>query len=168
MTKALTSGIVDISVVFSSLKVTQGGGAPGRVRHDSHASVDLTLLPELSKDPPDTLHESGVEGLVTSVKVDPSSHSLDGRLPLSRVSHDNLPTRRVVLVDTHGHDIFLALDVESLVDLVLDGQTVGVPTEPSLDVETRRGCMSRDNVLCVNKWGDGVPAIARAHLDGTS
>ena len=35
-----------------------------------------------------TLHVGRVQGLVVLLEVDPSTHSLNGLLPLSRVSHD--------------------------------------------------------------------------------
>ena len=99
-------------------------------------TVHLILLPKLAKDPPDTLHERDVERLVVVVKVDPSSDPLHRMSPFSRVSHDNLTAGRVVLVDTHIHDVLLAFDVELFVNLVLDGETVSVPAESTFDVET--------------------------------
>ena len=57
------------------------------------------------------------------------------------------PALVVVVLETELHDVVLAGDVELLIDLVLDGETVGVPSEPSVDVVASRVSMSSDNVL---------------------
>jgi len=147
-----TSWVVDVSVILSSLEITQWSGTGSRVRHDSLTSVDLVLLPKLTKDPPDALHESNVECLVVVVEIDPSPNPLDGMSPFSSISHDNLATGGIVLVNTHVQDILLALDVELFVNLVFDGKTVCVPTETALDVETvGPGVTSHDILLCQTK-----------------
>lgn len=48
-----------------------------KLKGELYASLDLH-----------SLHEGWVEGLVIPLEVDPSSHSLNGLLPLSRVAHD--------------------------------------------------------------------------------
>ena len=117
----LTCRISNIAIVLSSLKVTEWSGTSRRIRHDPQPSVHLSFLPQLAKHPPNTLHKGRLQGLVARLKVDPPSHPFNGMLPLAGVSHDNLSTRCVVLVNTHLHHVGFALDVESFVDLVFDG-----------------------------------------------
>jgi hypothetical protein len=143
----LTSWIIHITVVITGLKVAQRRSATGRVRHDPQTAVDDVLLPKLTKDPPDALHEARVHGLVTVLKVDPSTSLFHNVLPLVGVLQDDGATLGVVLVDTHRHDVGFRCDVELLVDLMLDWETMGVPTETPLDMVTSRVGISRDDVL---------------------
>jgi hypothetical protein len=143
----LTGRISGIPVVLPGLEVTERRRAARGIRHDPQAPVDLVLLPQLAKHPPHRLHESRLEGLVTRLKVDPPTHALDRVLPLASVTHHDLSARGVVLVDTEGHDVGFALDVEGFVNLVLDGKTVRVPSETTLDMVARRVGMAGDNVL---------------------
>jgi len=101
----------------------------------------------LPKHPPNALHKSSVEGLVPGLEVDPPSHPLDRRLPLSSIAHDDLPAGGIVLVNPHGQDVLFALDIEGFVDFMLYRQTVRVPAEAALDVVPGGVSMARDNVL---------------------
>jgi hypothetical protein len=143
----LTSRIKDISVIITSLKVTQRSRASRRIRHHPQSSVDLSLLPQLTKHPPDTLHELGIHGDVTIFKVDPSAHLFNDMLPFPSVLQDNLSAFGIVLVDSHVHDVFLALDVEHLVNLVFDGQAVSIPSESSFNMVSRRIGVTRHHIL---------------------
>jgi hypothetical protein len=145
-----TSRISCISVVITGLKVTQRGSTSHRVGHDLESSVDLVLLPQLAKDPPNRLHKAWLQCLVPSVKVDPSSHSLDSALPFIGVSHDDSPALGIVFLNTDIHDILLALDAELFVDLVLDRETMRIPSESSLDMVTSSVSMSGHDVLYVS------------------
>lgn len=148
-TKALTSWVVDISVILTRLEVTQRSGTRSGVWHDSLTSVHLVLLPKLAKHPPDTLHESDVERFVIVVEIDPSSDPLNSMSPFTSVSHDNLATGGIVLVNSQFHDVLLALDVELFVNLVLDGKTMSVPSETTLDMESiGPGMTSHDILVC--------------------
>lgn len=130
-------------------------------------TVNLSLLVQLLKHPPDTFHECGVQSLVVVVKVDPASHTFDGLSPFAGVSHDNSSALGVVLIDTHCQDIVLTLklhadlakyhyrvdssvsylNAEFLVDFVLNGQTVRVPTETTFNVVTSVVSVTRNNIL---------------------
>jgi hypothetical protein len=68
-------------------------------------------------------------------------------LPFPSVLQDNLSAFGIVLVDPHVHDVFLALDVEHLVNLVFDGQAVGIPSESSFDMMSGRIGVTRHHVL---------------------
>jgi hypothetical protein len=142
-----TSRVLNIFVSLSGLKVGERSGAAGGVRHNLESAVDEVLLPQLSKDPPDRLHKRSVEGLVVVVEVNPPSQALDGTAPFGRVPHHDGAALGVVLVDSHGHDVGLGGDTELLVDLVLDGEAVGIPTEAAFDVEAVRVSEAGDNVL---------------------
>ena len=140
-------GVLNLAVVETGLKVGERGGAGGGIGHYSNTLVDKALLMKSLEDPPDRLHEAEIHGLVAGVKVDPSSHALYGVLPLFLIGHDDSPALCIVLVDAHGHHIFLALNAELLVDLVLNGQTVAVPTESTVDIVTGRVSVSGDDIL---------------------
>lgn len=83
--------------------------ACGRIRHDLLATVDLTLVIQLLKDPPDAFHESRVQCLVVVIKINPSSHTFDCLSPFTRVSHHNRSAFGVVFVDTHFQNVVSSL-----------------------------------------------------------
>lgn len=85
--------------------------------------------------------------LVVIVEVDPAAETLDGMAPFGGVAHDNGSALLVVLVDSDLGDGLLAGDTKLLVDLVLDGQAVGVPAEAALDMEPLHGPIAGDNIL---------------------
>ena len=116
---SLTSRIVDISVILASLKVRKRGKTTSRVRHDSQPPVYQSLLVHLAESPPNRFHEARVEGLIIVVEIDPSAHSLHGRPPFPRISHDDATALSVVFVDPHTHDVLSTGDLESFVNLVL-------------------------------------------------
>lgn len=60
---------------------------------------------------------------------------------------DDCPALVVVVLKTELHDVLLSCNVELLVDLVFDGETVGVPSEASVDVVAGSVGVSGDDVL---------------------
>lgn len=60
---------------------------------------------------------------------------------------DDCPALVVVVLETELHDVLLSCNVELLVDLVFDGETVGVPSEASVDVVAGSVGVSGDDVL---------------------
>lgn len=56
-------------------------------------------------------------------------------LPLRCVSHDNFAAFSIVSLDTHFLNILRPSDVQLLVDLILDRETMRVPTEAAFNVE---------------------------------
>ena len=143
-----------------------------------------------------TLHIGRVQRLVVLVEIDPSTHSLNGLLPFSRVSHNlfenttineeikkknrakvsflslspilplssrtALPARLmsaeeiytydspaliVVVLHSKVDNVLLPGDVEFLIDLMFNGETVSVPSESSVDVVTGSVSVSGDDVL---------------------
>ena len=85
--------------------------------------------------------------LVIVVEIDPPTKTLDGVSPFLTESHDDRPTLGVVLLETQLHDGVPARDAQLLVDLVLDGQTVGIPSKSALDMEALHGPVSRNDIL---------------------
>jgi hypothetical protein len=63
----------------------------------AESSIDLLLVKQLLKHPPNRLHKGCVKGLVVVVKVDPTPDSIDRSLPFRRVSHHNVTTRLIVI-----------------------------------------------------------------------
>lgn len=88
-----------------------------------------------------------VSYLVVVVKVDPTSQTLNGVSPFSGVTHDNRSAFFVVLGNAELHDSSLSGDTQLLLNLVLDGETVSVPTETSFDMISLHGPITRDDVL---------------------
>ena len=104
---------------------------------------------ELAERPPDGLHKGQVQGLVIIVEVNPPAHPLDGRPPLGRVAHHNIPALFVVFVDSHSKHICLSGDLEGFVDFVFHRQAMGIPSKSPGDVESAGMCMSCNDVLDV-------------------
>lgn len=67
--------------------------------------------------------------------------------PLLAEAHDDGAALGIVVFQANLHDGRLSGDAELLVDLVLDGQAVGIPAEATLDVEALHGPVSGDDVL---------------------
>lgn len=94
-------GIQDLLVILLRLEVTQDGVASITVGHDLAAPVDVTLVPQLLEDPPHTLHELQVQRLVIVVKINPTASASNDLTPLTRITHHDAPTLRIVLCNTH-------------------------------------------------------------------
>lgn len=61
--------------------------------------IDKVFGIELSKDPPNRLHEVKVHGLVIILEIDPSTSARDNSLPLRNVSRDDAAALLVVITD---------------------------------------------------------------------
>ena len=156
--------IPNVLVVQTSLEVGQGSTARHTKGHDLVSLVDEILVEELTEDPPNTLHEGRVHGLVVVLEVDPSAEAGDGRLPLLGVPRDDGPARLVVLVDAHLQYLIAVGDVELLVDLVLDGEAVAVPPGPALDVLAGHDGVAGHDVL--DGAGKDVAVMGQAGGEG--
>lgn len=66
--------------------------------------------------------------------TDPSSDASHDHFPLLAVPHDDLPTLGIVFIDAHFHHILRSLDSQLFIDLELNGKTVAIPSEASLNV----------------------------------
>ena len=67
--------------------------------------------------------------------------------PLLTIPHHNGAALGVVLLQPQLHDGGLARDAELLINLMFNGQAVGVPAKTTLNVEALHGPVSRDDVL---------------------
>lgn len=85
--------------------------------------------------------------LIVIVKVNPSAQPINGRSPFRREPHDNLPALRVVILDTKFHHRILSRDTKLLINLMFDGQAVGIPAKSSLDMIPFHGPVSRDDIF---------------------
>ena len=97
---------------------------------------------------PDRLDVGVVEGVVGVVHVHPEAHPLGHALPVADVAHDRLAAAPGELLDPHlALDAGLVEDPELLLDLVLDGQAVGVPARPARAVVAAHGLVAGKHVL---------------------
>ena len=67
--------------------------------------------------------------------------------PFGSISHDDGAALLVVLGNTELHDGSLTRDSQLLVNLVLNWETVGIPAETALNVETLHGPVTGDDIL---------------------
>jgi len=155
---APTGRVVDLLIILPRLEVRERREQPGRVRHNLETTIDEALFKKHFERPPNTLHKTKIERLVIIIKVDPATHALDGSAPLGRVAHDDRAAFRIVLVDTHREHVRARRDSEFLVNLVLDGYTVRVPTKAPRYMETGDVCVACDDVLYVICYGAPNPA----------
>jgi hypothetical protein len=79
--------------------------------------------------------------------TNPSSKSANDLFPIARISHDNFSTFIVVGSDAHFSNIFRSFDVQLLIDLKLDRETVSIPSKSSLDMIALLMSISRDNIF---------------------
>ena len=141
------SRVLHILVVLRGLEVAEWCGQGSAVRHDLEPAVDCVLLEQPLEHPPLRLHEAGVHGLVVVVEVDPATKPVDRVPPLGRISHDDGSALLVVLGDTNFPYGVATRHAELLVNLVLDGHTVGIPAKTALDITSVHGPVSWDDIL---------------------
>ena len=142
--------ILHFLVVEIRLEVGQPGAQCGRDRDDLLPLVDEPLVEELLHHPPHGLHVPGVHRLVVVIEVDPAADARDGLAPLARESLHDRAACVVVAGNAKGVDQLVgvhALGFVLLVDLLLDGEAVTVPSEAATDVAPLHGEVARDNVL---------------------
>mmetsp|Transcript_34929 Transcript_34929/g.100596 ORF Transcript_34929/g.100596 Transcript_34929/m.100596 type:complete len:261 (-) Transcript_34929:130-912(-) len=141
------SRVVNILVVQTSLEVRKRSSTSSRVRHDLETLVNQIFLKKLRKHPPNTLHERGIHRLVVIFKVNPPPQSSDGRFPLFGVASDDSSARLVVFVDTHGKNLITMGDVELLINLILHGKTVAIPSSSAIHMLSCHCSISSHSIL---------------------
>ena len=67
--------------------------------------------------------------------------------PLGRVGHDDGAAEGIVLCDAHLLDGLAGRQLEFLVNLILNGDAVGIPAEAAADVVALHGPVAGDDVL---------------------
>ena len=79
--------------------------------------------------------------------------------PLAGIAHDNSSALLVVGFESDLHDRLFSRDSELLVDLVLDGDAVGVPAKATLNVKPLHGPVARDDIL--DRRGEKVTIMGK-------
>jgi hypothetical protein len=139
--------IVHLLVALPYLAGRERGAALGPPPHDLVPLIEQTFLEELGEGPPHALDVAAVVGDVGLLEVDPEAHALGERLPLRRVAEHRVDALLHEGLDSVGLDRGLAVDVELLLDLDLDGQAVGVPARLPRHVVAAHGLVTREEVL---------------------
>lgn len=140
-------GIRDILVIGTSFEVGEHGVAGGGEGHDLGATVDELLVEDLLEGPPDTLHVVAIHGLVVVLEIDPATEPAHRLLPLLGVAHDDLAAKLVVATHAELFSVDGRLDLVDLVNFKLDGETVAIPAEFTLNVVSLHGGVASDNIL---------------------
>ena len=110
-------------------------------------SIDAILVPELSEDPPDRLHELDVHRLVVIIKVDPASDSSDDRAPIRDITLHHRAALLIELCDPVIDDLSSAREAERILRQGFDRQAMTVPTEAPRDWVPAHVPVARDDVL---------------------
>ena len=140
--------VLDLPVAERDLVRRQGRPDPGVVRDHLVPAVQEALVPDGLQEMPDRLDVVVVEGVVGVVHVHPEAHPFGHALPVADVAHDRLAAAPGELLDPDlALDAGLVEDPELLLDLVLDGQAVGVPARPARAVVAAHGLVAGEQVL---------------------
>mmetsp|Transcript_7325 Transcript_7325/g.10924 ORF Transcript_7325/g.10924 Transcript_7325/m.10924 type:complete len:202 (+) Transcript_7325:2836-3441(+) len=126
--------VPNVLVIQAGLEIRKWSGAGSAERHDLETFVNESFLVQRLKNPPYTFHKFWIHRLVIVVEVDPSAQSRHRLFPLRGVPQNDAPAMFVVLRDAHRQHIVLRLDSQFLVNFVLDGKAVAVPSESSIAI----------------------------------
>ena len=119
----------------------------GRIGLDGISLIEQALVVELLQQPPKGLDILGVVGDVGVLEIDEISHALRQFVPLLGEFHHVLMATVVVLFYRNLFaDIFLG-NVQFLLHVDLNGQSVGVPTGLALHLEALHGLIAVESVL---------------------
>ena len=121
---------------------------PG-VRQHAEPLVDQALVIELLEGPDHGLHVTHVHGLVSAVKINPTSLTSDIFLPLARIPQHRLGAVLVEVSQTHLLDLALVLNTELLLCLQLGRQTMAVPAKDTANLVATHSLVTRNDVLDV-------------------
>ncbi len=143
----MDGGVVDLFVVLLDFEIGEDGGAGVGVGHDATTAINEAAVEELFEDVPHRFHEGQVHGFVVVAEVDPPPKSIDHVFPKAGVTHDDVAALLVILGNAHRKHLLPVSDLELLVNLVLDRQSVTVPSEPSLHVVAGLRGVAADYVL---------------------
>ena len=104
--------------------------------------------------------------LVIVVKIDPAAQALDSGSPLRGVTHDDSAALFIVFVNAkllHGS---FAGDAQLLVDLVLDGEAMGIPTKSALNMVSLHRPVAGNNVF--DRGGEKMAIVRQTRSKGRS
>ena len=140
--------VLDLLVAERYLVRRQGRPNPRIVGDHLVPAVQEPLVPDGLQEVPDRLDVGVVEGVVGVPHVHPETHPLGHALPVADVAHDRLAAPPGELLDPDlALDPRLVEDPELLLDLVLDGQAVGVPSRPARAVVAAHRLVAGEHVL---------------------
>ena len=139
--------VIDLFVVLLHLKVGEDCAAGVGVGHNAAAAIYESTVEELFEDVPHRLHKREVHCFVVVAEIDPSTEAVDHVLPQSRIAHDDVAAFLIVFSDSHGQHLLSVGDPQLFVDLVLDRQTVAVPSEATRDEVSRLRGIAADHVF---------------------
>ena len=139
--------LLDGLVALSHLVRGQGGAAAGAIGDYLEALIKQTLIPYLLERPPDGFDIAVVIGDVGVLHIGPETDSVGEILPHSLI----LPNALFAELDERLNAVFLylilAVDAEQLLDLKLDGQTVGIPARLTGHHVALHSAVSGDHIL---------------------
>ena len=117
------------------------------VGNDLEALVEQALFPDLLQSPPLGLDVVVIVGDIGVVHVRPEADDAGEILPHALVLPDALLALLDEGLDAVSLDLVLALDADGLLDLQLNGQSVGVPAGLAGDLVSLHGAVARNHVL---------------------
>ena len=139
--------LLDILIALSDLLRRERGAAARAVGHYLEALIEQALVPNLLERPPLRLDKGVVIGDVGVLHIGPEADLAGEILPHTLV----FPYALLALLDKGLKTVFLypllALDAEQLLDLDLNGQTVGIPARLSGHHIALHGLVARDHVF---------------------
>ncbi len=150
-------GIVRVLVVLRDLVARQGGAAAGAVGLDLVPLVEQAAPGELGKGPPDRFDVAVGVGEIGVIEVDPVADALGHCPPLLLIGVDAVQARLVELGDAVGLDLLLAGEAETLLDLDLDGEAMGVPPGLAGHVIAAHGAVAGEEIF--HHAGDDMPHV---------
>ena len=118
------------------------------VRRYAIVAVDVALVVTCLERPHNTFHEGCVHGLVRAVVIYPTRHLINVFLPSVVIIGYHLKALLIELVNTKlFFDLVLVGDTKECLNLVLDRETVAVPTPNSGNLVSTHSPISRDHIL---------------------
>ena len=139
--------LLDILIALSNLLRRERSAAARAVGHYLEALIEKALVPNLLERPPLRLDKGVVIGDVGVLHIGPEADLAGEILPHTLV----FPYALLALLDKGLKTVFLypllALDAEQLLDLDLNGQTVGIPARLSGHHIALHGLVARDHIL---------------------
>ncbi len=122
---------IAVDVGLTELVARQGGPAAWAEGDNLHVLEHQPAVPQLAKVPPHRLHVVRRQGPVGVGGVDPEADAVGEPLPVTDVGVHRLPAALHELGDAVRLDLVLAGEPQTLFDLDLDGQPVGIPPGPA-------------------------------------
>ena len=158
--------VLHILIIRGGFKVRQHGAQRRGHGHHLQALVNIPLVPELLNHPPDTLHKRGVHRFVVVIKIYPATQPGNSGLPLVNVAINNTPAFIVVTGDAKLLHGILSGQPKLLINLMLDRQTMTIPTEPAHDIAPLHRPVARHNVL--DSAGNQMSVVRQTRREGRS